>query len=183
MANGKAQNSIILTPRHRFNFKGMDGPKPIKRSKELAPLSREHHEGLLFAWKIRQGLQNGTDRMVISRFIQWFWDNELEQHFRKEEEVLAAHLPNDNELVQRMFREHEEIEALVNINAMIVDEDIIRQIADAVHDHIRFEEREMFPYAEQVIPAYALANIYDAILKTKECSGWNDEFWLRKKDV
>ena len=34
--------------------------KPIKRSKQLSPLSREHHDGLLFAWKIRQGFENGT---------------------------------------------------------------------------------------------------------------------------
>ena len=30
----------------------------IKRSKELAPLSPDHHEGLLFVWKIKQGLAN-----------------------------------------------------------------------------------------------------------------------------
>ena len=38
----------------------MEEIKPLKRSKELAPLSREHHDGLLFAWKIKQGLANGT---------------------------------------------------------------------------------------------------------------------------
>ena len=160
----------------------MNQPKPIKRSKELVPLSKEHHEGLLFGWKIKQGLQNGTDKAIISRFIQWFWENELEQHLRKEEEILAAHLPDENELVQRMFREHEELEALININVMIADEDIFRQIADGVHDHIRFEERELFPYAEKVIPANELEAIHEDLAKTKEKKRWEDEFWMKKKD-
>ena len=158
----------------------MNQPKPIKRSKELVPLSKEHHEGLLFAWKIKQGLQNGTDKTTISKFIQWFWENELEQHFRKEEEVLAVYLPAENALVKRMFQEHEEIEALININAMIVDEDIFRQIADGVHDHIRFEERELFSYAEQFIPPIELEAIQKELLIKKESTKWENEFWIRK---
>ena len=159
----------------------MDQPKqPIKRSKELVPLSKEHHEGLLLGWKIRQGLGNGTDHKLISQFVKWFWENELELHFRKEEEILAPHLPADNPLVQQMFREHEEIEALININAMIVDEDILTQIADAVRDHIRFEERVLFPFAESFIPSQEMENIHPELLKTAERTKWVDEFWVRK---
>ena len=154
--------------------------KPIKRSKELVQLSKEHHEGLLLGWKIKEGLKNGTDASLISKYIQWFWENELEQHFRKEEEALAPHLPSDNELVQQMFREHEEIEALININAMIVDEDIFLQIADGLHDHIRFEERILFPFAESHIPAVELEAICQDLLKTKEKGKWDEEFWLKK---
>jgi hemerythrin-like domain-containing protein len=155
--------------------------KPIKRSKELVPLSKEHHEGLLFGWKIKQGLRNGTDRKIISQFIQWFWENDLQQHFRKEEEVLAAHLPKESELVQRMLTEHEEIEALVNINAMIVDEDIFTRLADSLQDHIRFEERILFPFAEQTIPVNEMEMIYAELLKTKEKTKWQNEFWVGKK--
>jgi hemerythrin-like domain-containing protein len=157
--------------------------KPIKRSKELVPLSKEHHDGLLLGWKIKQGIRNGTDVTLISKYIQWFWENELEQHFRKEEEVLVPHLPADHELVQQMLREHEEIEALININAMIVDEDIFVQIADGLHDHIRFEERTLFPFAEGFIPAGEMQSIYEELLKTKEKGKWEDEeFWMRKNN-
>ena len=159
----------------------MDQPKPIKRSKELVPLSKEHHEGLLLGWKIKQGLSNGTDITLISKYIRWFWGNELEQHFRKEEKILAPHLPADNELVQQMFREHEEIEALININAMIVDEDILVQIADGVHDHIRFEERVLVPFAESFIPAAEMEVIFQKLSKETEKGRWDDEFWVKKK--
>jgi len=155
--------------------------KPIKRSKELVPLSKEHHEGLLLGWKIKQGLGNGTNISRIAKYVQWFWENELEQHFRKEEEVLAPHLPADNELVQQMFREHEGLEALININAMIADEDILQQIADGLNAHIRFEERVLFPFAESFIPASELEAIAQELLKTKEKGRWEDEFWVRKK--
>ena len=160
----------------------MDQPlKPIKRSKELVPLSKEHHEGLLFGWKIKQGLRNGTDVKTIAQFIQWFWENDLQEHFRKEEEVLAVHLPKDNELVQQMFHEHEEIEALIHVIAMIPDEDIFIQLADSLHNHIRFEERMLFPYAEESIPANEMQEIYQALLVTKPKGKWEEEFWVRKK--
>ena len=44
----------------------MEEIKPLKRSKELAPLSREHHDGLLFAWKIKQGLANGNASLIFN---------------------------------------------------------------------------------------------------------------------
>lgn len=90
-------------------------PQPIKRSAQLAPLSREHHEGLLAVWKIRQGLRNGTDTNTIARFVQWFWQEHLHTHFQQEETVLMPLLPGEP-LLHRMMEEHEEIEALLHIN-------------------------------------------------------------------
>jgi iron-sulfur cluster repair protein YtfE (RIC family) len=159
----------------------MDQPKPIRRSKELVPLSKEHHEGLLFGWKIKQGLANGTEKAIISRFIQWFWETDLQEHFRKEEQVLAPHLPQDNEWVRQMFSEHEEIEALIHVNAMIPDEDIMNQLAGSITNHIRFEERVLFPYAEGVIPASEMEEIHRQLIDVKQKQSWAEEFWMRKK--
>jgi hemerythrin-like domain-containing protein len=160
----------------------MDQPiKPIKRSKELVPLSKEHHDGLLAVWKIKQGLRNGTDHKIIAEFIQWFWENDLQEHFKKEETILSVHLPGENELVQQMFKEHEEIEALININAMIADEDIFAQVTEQLQNHIRFEERVLFPFAEKVIPSDTMEDIYQALLLSKPKSKWENEFWLTKK--
>ena len=159
----------------------MDAHKPLKRSKELVPLSKEHHEGLLFAWKIKQGLNNGTDPKLIAEFIQWFWKADLQEHFRKEEEVLAPHLPQDNELVQQMLEEHQELEALVRLCEMVVDEDIFLQLADGINNHIRFEERTLFPYAEKMIAPEKLQAIAAELAKTKPHSRWENEFWMVKK--
>ena len=116
--------------------------KPIKRSEQLAPLSRDHHEALLFVWKIRQGLKNGTDQKTIGQFVEWFWKSHLEEHFREEEQILAPWLPKENDLVQRMLNDHQDIEAMVHINEQIADLALLEELAGKINDHVRFEERE-----------------------------------------
>jgi hemerythrin-like domain-containing protein len=155
--------------------------KPIKRSKQLTPLSKDHHDGLLFAWKIKQGLKNGADIKLIAEYVQWFWKNFLEEHFREEEQILAPHLPADNELLKRMIDEHQEIEAMVHINENIPDETLLNNLAQAIDDHIRFEERELFPYAEKIIPENELNLIYEQLSKQPvQCEKWEKEFWVKK---
>ena len=156
--------------------------KPIKRSKQLTPLSKDHHDGLLFAWKIKQGLKNGADIKLIAEYVQWFWKNHLEEHFREEEQILAPHLPADNELLSRMIDEHHEIEAMVHINENIPDEAMLGNLAQAIDDHIRFEERELFPYAEKAIPEKELNLIFEQLSKEPvQCEKWEHEFWVRSK--
>jgi hemerythrin-like domain-containing protein len=154
--------------------------KPIKRSKELAPLSREHHEGLLLGWKIKQGLKNGTDHRLIAAYVRWFWENVLATHFKKEEQILAIHLPPANDLVTKMFSDHEEIEALLHVIALIPDEATFIQLADALHDHIRFEERELFPFAEREIAPEKLTAIQRLLEEKNPIGQWGEEFWVRK---
>src|SRR6187551_1260376 len=112
--------------------------KPIKRSKQLTPLSKDHHDGLLFAWKIKQGLKNGADTKVVAEYVQWFWNNHLQEHFNEEEQILAPHLPPENELLQQMLDEHQEIEAMIRINENIPDESLLAKLAQLIDDHIRF---------------------------------------------
>ena len=155
--------------------------KPIKRSKQLAPLSRDHHEGLFFVWNMRQGLKNGTEIKLIAQYVQWFWKHHLQDHFKEEEQILAPHLPADNELLQRMLNEHQNIEALIHINENIPDETLLNQLADGVNDHIRFEERELFPYAEKFIPQDQLNKIFELLSKEEiQCEKWGNEFWISK---
>lgn len=154
---------------------------PIKRSEELAPLSREHHEGLLLGWKIKQGLKNGTDIRTISAYVQWFWEHHLEDHFRKEEQVFGAILPREHALVERMFEEHESIEALFHINANIPDEALLLHLADTIGLHIRFEERELFPFAENTLDAEQLQEISRQLSQEKSPpSPWKEPFWTTK---
>jgi len=155
--------------------------KPIKRSKQLTPLSKDHHDGLLFAWKIKQGLKNGADIKLIAEYVQWFWKNHLEEHFREEEQILAPHLPADNKLLKQMFDEHENIEAMVHINESIPDATLLANLAQAIDDHIRFEERVLFPFAEKIIPEKELNLIYDQLSKEPvQCEKWEREFWVKR---
>jgi hypothetical protein len=155
--------------------------KPIKRSKQLTPLSKDHHDGLLFAWKVKQGLKNEADVRLIAEYVQWFWKNHLEEHFREEEKILAPHLPADNELLKQMFDEHENVEAMIHINENIPDATLLSNLAQAIDDHIRFEERQLFPYAEKIIPEKELNSVYEQLAKEpRHCEKWEREFWVKK---
>lgn len=159
----------------------MEETKPIKRSKELAPLSREHHDGLLFSWKIKQGLANGTSIETLANYTRWFWSNHIKPHFRDEEKVLVKFLPEDNTLVQQMIKEHAQIRDLIISLDKEPNKGALQLLAEFIHNHIRFEERQLFAYAEQVLTHEQLKEIFNDLPNELHCSTeWKDEFWVKK---
>jgi hemerythrin-like domain-containing protein len=159
----------------------MEEIKPLKRSKELAPLSREHHDGLLFAWKIKQGLANGTSIETLCNYTRWFWSNHIKTHFKDEETVLVKFLPADNPLVLQMFNEHAQIRDLIISLDKEPGSGSLQLLADFVNKHIRFEERELFGYAEKTLTQEQLEEIYKELPHDLHCdTEWEDEFWVRK---
>ena len=159
----------------------MEKIKPLKRSKELAPLSREHHDGLLFAWKIKQGLANGTSIETLCNYTRWFWLNHIKSHFKEEEKVLVKFLPGDNLLVLQMFKEHAQIRDLIISLDKEPDSGSLQSLADLVNNHIRFEERELFAYAEKTLTQEQLNEVYKELPHDSRCeTEWKDEFWVKR---
>ena len=164
----------------------MEEIKPIKRSKELAPLSREHHDGLLFVWKIKQGLANNTPIETLCNYTRWFWSNHIKPHFKDEEKVLVKFMAIDNPLVQQMFIEHAQIRDMIVQLDKEPDTSSLELLAELVNDHIRFEERELFAYAEKTLTQEQLDEIYNELPHDPHCEtdpiaiGWKDEFWVKK---
>ena len=151
---------------------------PIKRSKELAPFSREHHEGLLFIWKIRQGIRNQISPRRIAAYCHWFWESHLQQHMQQEEEVLTSILSKEHPMMQKMFDEHEAIRNQVAALNECISYRSLRRLAEIVEYHIRFEERQLFPLIEHVATTDPMkwlecqlrtGNIYE--------KQWEDNFW------
>jgi len=159
----------------------MEEIKPLKRSRELAPLSREHHDGLLFAWKIKQGLANATSIETLCNFTRWYWTNHVKTHFKDEEKVLVKFLPADNPLVLQMFKEHAQIRDLIISLDKEPDSSSLQLLAEFVNNHIRFEERELFAYAEKTLTQEQLDEIYKELPHDLLCdTEWKDEFWVRE---
>ncbi|HET6768288.1 MAG TPA: hemerythrin domain-containing protein [Chitinophagaceae bacterium] len=159
----------------------MEEIKPIKRSKELAPLSREHHDGLLFAWKIKQGIANGTPVETLCNYTRWFWSNHIKPHFKDEEKVLVKFLPVDNSFVQQMIKEHAQIRGLVISLDKKPDSNSLQLLSEFINNHIRFEERELFPYAEKTLTPEQLNEVFNELPKDHHCDiEWKDEFWVKK---
>jgi hemerythrin-like domain-containing protein len=159
----------------------MENIKPLKRSKELAPLSREHHDGLLFVWKIRQGLANGTSLAAMCDYTKWFWTNHIKPHFKDEEKVLVKFLPDGNPMVNQMIDEHKQIRDMILTLDKEPDKNSLEQLADFLNNHIRFEERELFAYAEKELTPDQLHSIYQQLAAEPYCDReWKDEFWTKK---
>lgn len=156
--------------------------QPIKRSPQLAPLSREHHDALLFAWKLKQGLANGTSLQVLQKYCHWYWKNHTKKHFHDEEEVLLRYVPSDHVLVKQLKEEHNNIRELILSIDRKPDTITIGMLADFVSRHIRFEERAFFKYLEENLSASQLDEIHSELEKgTASCSGWDDVFWSKTK--
>jgi hemerythrin-like domain-containing protein len=151
--------------------------KPQSRSLQLRPLSEEHYEGLLFVWRIREGLKKDADLLQIKEFITWFWTNHLVSHFDDEERALVPELPADNKLILQMQEEHAALrEYIRNIEKLAASD--VQSFAGLLHDHIRFEERELFPQIEKLLSTEQLDNILSQFDdKPVSSAGWTHEFW------
>ncbi len=157
--------------------------KPIKRITELAPLSREHHDGLLFAWKINRGIELGVDMQRIADYCQWFWKNHLEEHFEEEEVVFSKLLPADHPMLVKMMDDHSEIRSKIDGVKDSATTDALHRLAQVVSYHIRFEERQLFNYVQDMATSEQKEWIKGSV-KDSVCNipTWKDEFWIRSTD-
>lgn len=135
----------------------------MQRHPSLIPLSHDHHHGLAVSWRIRQALKKHADPMQISAEVLLFWNQELKRHFDEEEQFIFPLVPDSNENLQRAMREHLELrEMLAMLEAENDDEKKIgtlQAFAFLLTEHIRFEERVLFPEIEQATSEEALSQL------------------------
>ena len=134
----------------------------MKRSAELAPLSRDHHVALEHALRLRRASDTDLEE-VVARFLA-FLIGPGRCHFAQEELLLAPEVPGDSaDVARRMVDEHEEI---LRRAALLGRHPCVREacgLGDLVTSHIRFEERELFPLLESHVPAARLRDIARAL--------------------
>lgn len=115
----------------------------MQRDPRLVALSREHHAAL----RLGRALMAGTGRAALDA-----QRTELAAHFAEEEArflpLLAAH--DQRAIAQRLRQEHVQLDAL--FTAALRGEDATAA-GQALIDHVRFEERELFPLIETLLPA------------------------------
>lgn len=160
-------------------------PKPIKRSENIMKLSREHHFSLLFCWKIREGIKKKVAPWRIVQYVRYFWDENLQHHFKEEEEILFAPLPDD-EMVIKAFEEHVAIKQGVEALYTSPEQELWEELAkfvDLLDKHVRYEERQLFPHLETVLTGPQL-DIIGRQLNAAHASplkdDYEDEFWKEK---
>ena len=130
----------------------------MQRHPVLRNLSSDHHIGLVLARHARQAAEGGVDdqrnawKTLVDRF-----NDELEPHFRLEEEVLLPAMQQAGEslLVERTLSEHTELRNLVAENHIAN----LARFAELLTAHIRFEEKELFERAQQLLDLRQLAGL------------------------
>lgn len=160
----------------------MDTPQPIKRSQALISLSREHHDGLLLVYKIRQGIKLRVEPERIASYCTWFWKHHLEQHFNNEERVLGPYIDNLGALKDQLFSEHSQIRQTVKELNNAPQYPNLENFGQLLNDHIRFEERVLFNEIEKSVAPEQLQEIASQLGADEKTSPvWEDEFWIHKK--
>lgn len=135
----------------------------MKRSLPLMALSREHHAALVLAKKARALGSSTADAAAIEfmRGLPAIFASELAPHFRVEEEALLPALRRACTeaaiaAVERTLAEHVELIDLIR-RAGEGDATSLAAFGARLEAHVRFEERELFPLAETLLPPETLA--------------------------
>jgi hemerythrin-like domain-containing protein len=135
----------------------------MKRHPALIPLSRDHHNGLVRALRLRRAATDGdaAARLVAAREFVEFFRNDERVHLRDEEEelfpLLLRHVPSQPAPLRQARAQHMQLEGFarkleIAVAAGSVDRETLAGAGELFDAHIRLEERQLFPLIEELVP-------------------------------
>lgn len=132
----------------------------MKRHPSLEPFSRDHNVGLVLARQMSLAVHEPeAARRKVSKTLIQCWDEEMEDHFRMEEELLIPVIP-DGDSSERLLREHREFGAYVeSARRTPLGDGDLSGAGSLLNDHIRWEERVLFPLIERTATEGQLADL------------------------
>lgn len=148
---------------------------PIKRHDALKNLSREHHDGLIFALRLQKGVAKKADLKEMEAYAVWFWKHHLVAHFKMEEEHLFPRLNEEQELVIKAKQQHRDLKSLFEIQSK--DYEDFKAIYKLLQKHIRLEERELFNLIQEKLNESQLKNFQNIHDSQQACEVWSNPFW------
>jgi iron-sulfur cluster repair protein YtfE (RIC family) len=149
---------------------------PLKRTESLRNLSRDHHYGLIFCWKIRTGLKNNIAAERIKAYADFYFKTDLAAHLQFEEEFIFPLLGNEHKTVLRAKADHEELRSLFQKSTDLPA--VLSRLEKKLEEHIRFEERVLFMELQQAVPEHLILATITPTHKEPE-EYWSDKFWSR----
>ncbi|HZW08708.1 MAG TPA: hemerythrin domain-containing protein [Phycisphaerales bacterium] len=124
---------------------------PIKRHPTLQPLSREHFNGLVLVRRLREAAEGDeAARRATREMLASAWRDELAAHFADEERLLAPFVSDCDRA--RLIEDHRSLQRHIEMAAtsrQAPSAAWLRDTAEMLEKHIRWEERELFPAAEK----------------------------------
>ncbi|MDQ3933134.1 MAG: hemerythrin domain-containing protein [Actinomycetota bacterium] len=140
----------------------------MKRGTALQTLSQDHHQALVVAQKLRRATVDTAP--AARRAFLSFWQTDGQKHFRVEEEVLlpafARHADaGARDAVIRVLAEHVDLRRRAGDMEAQPTPPLhqLRQLGETLHDHVRHEERALFPLVEQALPEPELEALATAL--------------------
>lgn len=158
-----------------------------ERDPALRRLLKGHRQDLAQARRLGRAASGGEPGLVgAARSFLAFWRRETSTHFRKEEEVLIPVLARyggdlEGGHVTRMLAQHARIRGLV---MQLSDEEgrgevqpeTLRSLGERLEEHVRLEEREVFPLVEETVPERALEEVASRLAAFE--AGSHAESWV-----
>ena len=132
----------------------------MKRGIELQRLSMDHHQALVVAKKTRHAAELPGEQIIqVWNEIQENYKSEMELHFQKEEKFLlpALNAAGLETHVERVLYEHHQLRDLLAQDQLSATK--LREFSELLKEHVRFEERELFSAAEDLLTEAALKKI------------------------
>ena len=131
----------------------------MKRHEALEQLSRDHHQALFQAMRLKRAGE------VLADFLD-FWFGVGYLHFRAEEEVLlpaySAYADASRDEVVRVLVDHVEIRREAHELGATKGEpppERLRALGERLDAHVRHEERVLFPLIEEALPDHELVRV------------------------
>ena len=140
----------------------------MKRHEALEQLSRDHHQALFQAMRLKRAEPENTGEVVGDFLDFWFTVGYL--HFRAEEEVLlpaySAYGDVSREEVIRVLVDHAEIRREAHELGATKEHpppERLHALGQRLDEHVRHEERVLFPLIEEALPEDELARVARAV--------------------
>jgi len=131
----------------------------MRRHPALEPFSRDHNDALILARKLIEGRAEAVPE------LERLWIADLQPHFAAEERLLLPFLSRDE--ADRLLAEHAALAQAIAATANPQD------MGRLLHDHVRWEERSLFPAVEARLTDRQAAELLEAA-DAYERSRWAD---------
>jgi iron-sulfur cluster repair protein YtfE (RIC family) len=144
----------------------------MKRHSSLASLSRDHHRALILAQLLKKGapVYRGLPADLIGKaeYATVFYRDELIKHFNDEEHAVIGKIKGIDDgldkLAGEIISEHKELgDLFTSIKDAKELEIHLDKLGRALEQHIRKEERELFPLIQKLCSEKVLAEIEQAL--------------------
>jgi hemerythrin-like domain-containing protein len=133
-----------------------------RRHESLIPLSHDHHDALLLAWRLRTDDLSMREPELRAGHVSAFFEYRLINHFKVEEELLfpafRGVLGVEASLIELLLSDHQELRAhAAAIKAGAHDQ--VDSFWVLLERHIRTEEHQLFVLAQDLMKPATIAEL------------------------